>query len=372
MGGDDTHETVVENEGSDKSLSPVQYARHRLRSLGAALASVAAVGAIIGGLVGYWNAWKVVRTDIFYDAQAVQKEAVAKPNVAPRLSLVVLPFQNLNLDSEQDYFADGITTDLTTDLAQMPRAFVISRGTAFAYRGKPVDPKALAGELRVRWAVQGAVRRNGEQVRINVALTDLSTGGDVWSDRFDGDRANLAVIQDQITARLARELNVELINAESRRGAAERVKNLDAVDFTMRGYAKRYEPATKATTAQSRAFFDDALRLDPTNIDALIGKAWCLATDVLNGWSEARADDLATAMKLIDAALTTRPKSALARVVKAQILRNSGRSDEALQEYDAALEIDPNYAQAHSSKGYALILLARAREAISRYGSLYD
>ncbi|WP_312016999.1 tetratricopeptide repeat protein [Bradyrhizobium jicamae] len=334
------------------------------KRIGGGIAALAAVGALLSGLTGYWSAWKTVRSDIFHNSQAVQREAVSKPDIAPRLSLVVMPLTNLNRDPEQDYFADGVTTDLTTDLAQIPGTFVIGRGTAFTYKNKPIDAKALGGELRVRWAVQGSVQRTGEQVRINVALIDLSTGGDVWSDRFDGDRVNLAIIQDQITSRLAHELNIELMNAESWRSAAERANNSDAMDFVMRGYAKRYEPATKATTAQSRAYFDDALKFDPTNVDALIGKAWCLATEALNGWSEARTDDLGAAMKLIDAALATRPKSALARVVKAQILRNTGQSDQALREYDAALEIDPNYAQAHSSKGYALILVARAKEAI--------
>src|SRR5439155_25760154 len=87
-----------------------------------------------GGLVGYWNVWKTLRTDVFPDKQQTQREATARPDIAPRLSLVVLPFANLNNDPEQDYFADSITTDLTTDLGQMPGAFVIGRGTAFAYK----------------------------------------------------------------------------------------------------------------------------------------------------------------------------------------------------------------------------------------------
>jgi adenylate cyclase len=145
-----------------------------------------------------------------------QREAAARPDIAPRLSLVVLPFANLNNDPEQDYFADSITTDLTTDLAQMPGAFVIGRGTAFTYKNRQVDLRTLGKDLGIRWAVQGAVRRAGDQVRMNVSLADLSTGRDVWSDRFDGDRMNLAALQDQITARLA-SLNVGLIQAESRR-----------------------------------------------------------------------------------------------------------------------------------------------------------
>lgn len=148
---------------SDRTLK--SRLRARLHLIGGVLASIAAVGAIAGGLVGYWTVWKTVRTDIFSDKQQTQKEAAARPDIAPRLSLVVLPFANLNNNSEQDYFADGITTDLTTDLAQMPGAFVIGRGTAFTYKSKQIDLKALGKELGIRWAVQGAVRRNGDQVR---------------------------------------------------------------------------------------------------------------------------------------------------------------------------------------------------------------
>nr|WP_249817029.1 hypothetical protein [Bradyrhizobium sp. 160] len=139
----------------------------RLQLIGGALASIAAVGAVAGGLVGYWTVWKTLRTDVFPENQKTQKQATVRPDVAPRLSVVVLPFANLNNDAEQDYFADGITTDLTTDLAQMPETFVIGRGTAFTYT-KQVDLKTPGKDLGIRWAVQGAVQRAGDRVRMNV------------------------------------------------------------------------------------------------------------------------------------------------------------------------------------------------------------
>ncbi|WP_275167829.1 hypothetical protein [Bradyrhizobium sp. CSS354] len=182
---------------SDRNLK--NRLRARVQFISGALASIAAVGAVVGGLAGYWNVWKTLRTDVFQEGQKTQREAAARPDIAPRLSLVVLPFANLSDDAEQDYFADGITTDLMTDLAQMPSAFVIGRGTAFTYKKKPIDLKTLGNELGIRWAVQGAVRRNGDQVRVNISLTELPTARDVWSDRFDGDRTNLAALQDQIT-----------------------------------------------------------------------------------------------------------------------------------------------------------------------------
>jgi adenylate cyclase len=134
-----------------------------LQLIGGALASIAAIGAIAGGLIGYWTVWKTLRTEVFPDKQQTQREATARPDIAPRLSLVILPFANLNNDPEQDYFAEGISTDLTTDLAQMPGAFVIGRGTAFTYKNKQIDFRALGNDLRIRWAVQGAVRRRASK-----------------------------------------------------------------------------------------------------------------------------------------------------------------------------------------------------------------
>ena len=336
--------------------------RRRLQVATAALASIAAVGAIAGGLVGYWTVWKTLRTDVFPESQKTQREATARPDIAPRLSLVVLPFANLNNDPEQDYFADGITTDLTTDLAQMPGAFVIGRGTAFTYKNKQIDFRTLGKDLGIRWAVQGAVRRNGDQVRVNVSLTDLPSGRDVWSDRFDGDRTNVAALQDQITARLARSLNIELIQAESRR--TDRSRNPDAMDFSMRGWAKLYEPQSKIQNVQAKDLFDSALRLDPDNVEAMVGKAQCLAADVNNGWSASVVEDKKQAIDLIDRVLSKSSASARAHTIKGNILI-FGHPEEALAEYDAALESDPNDPTAHGSRAISLIVSGRAREAFS-------
>jgi adenylate cyclase len=340
------------------------HLRSRLQLIGGALASIAAVGAIAGGLVGYWNVWKTLRTDVFPENQKTQREATARPDIAPRLSLVVLPFANLNTDPEQDYFADSITTDLTTDLAQMPGAFVIGRGTAFTYKKKQIDFRTLGKDLGVRWAVQGAVRRNGDQIRVNVSLTDLPSGRDVWSDRFDGDRTNVAALHDQITARLARSLNIELIQAESRRSEMDRSKNPDAMDYAMRGWTKYYETHSKTTIVQAKELFDSALRLDPINVEAMVGKAQCLVAGVNSGWSASVVEDRKQAIDLIDRVLSKSSASARAHAIKGSILL-FGHPEAALAEYEAALEIDPNYPAANGTKAIALIFSGRAREAFS-------
>lgn len=338
--------------------------RPRLKTIGAAITAVAALGAVIGGLAGYWSAWRAVKSEIFHEERNQQKSAATRPGTIPRLSLVVLPFANLNNDPEQDYFADGITTDLTTDLGRMPGAFVIGRGTAFTYKQKKIDPKVLGSELGIRWAVEGAVRRAGDQIRINVSLIDLATGGEFWSDRFDGDRPKLADLQDEIVARLSRSLSVKLIEAESRRSQSERQNNPDAVDLAMRGWVKHHEmPRTRDSALQAIDLFDTALHLDPDNADAMVGKSWNLVIKVTNQWSQSPGDDVRTATELIEKALAKNPSSAAAHTVKGLIL-NLGRPEAAVFELDAALDIDPNFTPAHVAKGTALTLSGRARESL--------
>src|ERR1700736_4481495 len=135
---------------------------------------------------------------------------------APPLSMVVLPFANLSNDPDQEYFADGITDDLTTDLSRIQDSFVIARTSAFTYKGKPVDVRQIGRELGVRYVLEGSVRRSGEQVQVNVQLIDAENGAHVWADRFDTDRANLTKAQDEITGRLARTLDHQLVEAVGR------------------------------------------------------------------------------------------------------------------------------------------------------------
>src|SRR5436309_936189 len=155
---------------------------------------------------------------------------------APRLSIVVLPFSNLSGDSSQDYFADGITEDLTTDLSRLAGSFVISRNTAFTFKGRAVDARQIGRELRVRYVLEGSVRRMGRTVRVNAQLIDAGTGAHLWAEQMDVDQGTLATSQDNfgIASRLAKTLSVELVNVEGRRAPPA---NPDAVDPTMRGWS---------------------------------------------------------------------------------------------------------------------------------------
>lgn len=138
-------------------------------------------------------------------------------SVPPHLSIVVLPFTNLGGDPEQEYFADGVTESLTTDLSRIAGSFVIARNTAFTYRGKPIDLKKIGRELGVRYVLEGSVQRSGKRMRVNAQLVDAESGHHLWADRFDKPVADLFDLQDEIVARLANTLNAQLVAAEARR-----------------------------------------------------------------------------------------------------------------------------------------------------------
>jgi adenylate cyclase len=153
-----------------------------------------------------------------------------------RLSIVVLPFANLSSDPDQEYFVDGITDDLTTDLSRISGSFVIARDRAFTYKGKPTDVKQIGRDLGARYVLEGSVRRTGDQVRVNVQLIDAESGAHVWADRFETERRNLAEAQGEITGRLAQTLNLELVRDVGRRIEQEKMADPNARDLVMRGW----------------------------------------------------------------------------------------------------------------------------------------
>jgi adenylate cyclase len=264
--------------------------------------------------------------------------AILQPAVAPRLSIVVLPFTNLSDDQEQQYFADGVTEDLTTDLSRIAHSSVISRNTAFTYRNKPTDTKQIGRELGVRYVLEGSVRRSGSQVRVSVQLIDAAADAHLWADRFDSDEIDLFALQNEITSRIANTLGVELIAAEAARPA----ENPDALDYILRGRAG------KPTFGEAISLFERALELDPRSVEAQCQLAHQLSGRVLTGMSGQPSSDLARAQGLVDQALAASPRYAFAHFVKGQVLRAQKRWEEAIPEYERALALDRNLVAALS------------------------
>jgi len=291
--------------------------------------------------------------------------SIPQPAVPPRMSIVVLPFMNLSDDTEQQYFADGITEDLTTDLSRVPGSFVIARNTAFTYKGQPVDVKKVSRELGVRYVLEGSVRRVGDQVRVNVQLVDGQSGAHLWADRFDTDRANLAQAQDEITGRLARTLNLELVEASVRRSEQERAADPDARDLVMRGWALSNRMASAATREEARRAFERALDIDPESVDARIGLGEVLISgEDMEGGSNSVHPNVTRAEQLLFEALERDPKRSRAHLVMGLIRRWQGRLSDSKIELEAAIALDPNQASGHRQLGVTLMFLGQPEAAI--------
>jgi TolB-like protein/class 3 adenylate cyclase/Tfp pilus assembly protein PilF len=300
-------------------------------------------------------------------AVSAQRPPAPEAEAAPRLSIVVLPFANLSNDPEQEYFADGITDDLTTDLSRFPGSFVIARNTAFTYKGKPTDTKQIGRDLGVRYVIEGSVRRTGDQVQVNVQLIDTESGAHLWAGRFDTDRRDLANAQAEITSRVARMLNFKLVAAEATRSEQRKAVDPDARDFVMRGWDRIYRPVSPTTLKEARQAFERALEIDPRSNDARIGLARALTVAVTSAAGSA-AQDIPRAEQLLVEAIERDPNSSRAHETMGFVrLRQKNRLREAQIEFETALALDRNNLGAVNQLGWASANLGEP-EACIAYG----
>ncbi len=306
-------------------------------------------------------------------AVATNAPAPVAPNAAPpveaaRLSLVVLPFANLSNDPNQDYFADGITENLTTDLSRIRGSFVIARNTAFTFKGKNIDAKQIGKELGVRYVLEGSVQRDQNRVRVNAQLIDAASGAHLWADRFEEDVADVFKLQDDVVARLANSLDYELIKAEAKKSV--RSKNPDAIDLEMRGRALlltllQQGANTKEINHAAQALFEQALAIDPNDADALADSAYTYFLDYFYEWGTTATDYDAKVLGQVDRAIALAPDNVWAYNVKSFYLNSTGRPNEGLAAANEGLAINPNYALLDNVRAYAEINLGRFDQAKS-------
>jgi TolB-like protein len=277
---------------------------------------------------------------------------------AKHLSIVVLPFANLSGDPAQDYFADGVTENLTTDLSRIRNSFVIARNTAFTYKGKSIDAKAIGKELSVRYVLEGSVQRDQNRVRVNAQLIDVETGAHLWADRFEEDVADLFKLQDQVVGRLANAVGHQLVIAEAEKGA--RSKDPDAIDLTMRGQALMQSMSRQATKEQNDAaiaMFEQAVKIDPKESDALAGLALAYARSKLRRWNP-ETDYTAKILDLSERAIELDPNNVTAYLAKAFYSAFAHDWNEVIRTATAGLAIDPNSAALYAARGIAEVSIS--------------
>jgi adenylate cyclase len=320
------------------------------------IAGAAAAAILIAAGGGAWWLW----SGRHGGPQVSAVSSSTQPFPAPRLSIVVLPFANLSNDPEQEYFADGITDDLTTDLSRIQGSLVIARNTAFTYKGKPVDAKLIGRELGVRYVLEGSVQRSGTQVRINTQLIDAETGAHLWAERFDRNIGDLFALQNEITARIASALQSQLAIAESRRPT----ENPDALDYILRGRAVLANPISRENYDKAEEYFGKALALDPRSVDAAAWLAVALTVRVTDELSDDPEVDLHRAEQLAGQALAAAPNSAPAHYAKGQVLRAQSLCKEAIPEYETTIALDPSRAPAYAHVGWCKFLTGSVDQAL--------
>jgi TolB-like protein/DNA-binding winged helix-turn-helix (wHTH) protein len=281
-------------------------------------------------------------------------------------SIVVLPFITRSEDAKQDYLADGITDSLISDLVRaMPGISVVSRGTAFTYKGRSVDARQIGRELGVRYLLKGSIAFEGERVRVNTELAETNEGNQLWAERFDTERKGILQVQDEIVARVSRAIGLKVVDVEARRSWRERPSSAELIDLIMRGKAVLNLPSSPATMTEARGLFEQALAVEPTSVDGLTGVATTLVFEFLNGYYETGNDErLRKAELLLDQAGTIEPTHLMTLKAKAALRRTQGKFDDAIAVAQTVIMENPGEPWAYKEIGLSNIYLGRPEQAL--------
>ncbi|MHA1153576.1 MAG: adenylate/guanylate cyclase domain-containing protein [Alphaproteobacteria bacterium] len=349
---------AIRTEGDDAG---VYSAPPRRGSPALPLAVAAAAAILIGvGLTVWLRPWQAEVSRIAAPAATSAQFPVLSGD---RPSLAVLPFDNLSNDPEQEYFVDGMTEDLITDLSQISGLLVIARNSVFVYKGRAVNVQQVGRELGVKYVLEGSVRRAGNRVRINAQLVSTADGTHVWAERFDREITEVFALQDAVSRKIVTALAVRLTQGEDMRLSRGGEVSPDAYDTLLRGLA-RLRRFTPEDNRQSRDFFERALALDPNFARAHADLAFSYSTDLSSGWTASPEETLLLAKKHAKIALELDPGMREVYFSMGSVYLRERRFDEAIESALRAIKIDPNYADAYGQIAWVLMYAGRAGEGL--------
>jgi TolB-like protein/DNA-binding winged helix-turn-helix (wHTH) protein/Tfp pilus assembly protein PilF len=358
--GDDSHhpwliETVAKKgyrliapvtaPGGDAPSAAARMGPLALRRVVVGLAAAAAIG-----FVAVWL--------------GVQRTA---PPAAPAPSIAVLPFTNLSGDRNFEYFSDGITEDITTDLSRLSGLVVIARNSAFAYKDQPLAIKSVAEALGVRYVVEGSVRRSGSDLRVTARLIDSETGSHLWTERYQRRMQDVFAVQDDVTRKIVAALALTLTEKEKESVARRYTSNIEAYDLLLRGQSL-YARSTKETNTQARELYQRAIRLDPAFARAHAALALTHADDFRYGWSGDTAASIKTAVEIARHAVATGDSIPQTHWVLGYVYVSNKQIDEGVTAAERAIALEPNNADAHTTLAYGRVYQGRAPEAVALVG----
>ncbi len=284
---------------------------------------------------------------------------------AATASIAILPFTNMSGDPEQEYFSDGISEDIITDLSKIAGLTVIARNSSFTYKGRAVDVRTVGRELGVASVLEGSIRRAGQRVRITAQLIDTSNGGHLWADRYDRDLTDIFEVQDDVTHRIVDALKITLSPTEKAQRSETKASDLEAYELSLRAREVLLGPTkNRETFDRARKLFLQALELDPNFAKAYAGLGFAYMFDYQNRWSDNPDASLGLAKEYAERAIEKDPKEALAHAVAAVTATFRRDIDRAQSEIDIALSLNPNMAMAYNIQGGIRIYLGRPDEAI--------
>ncbi len=323
-------------------------------------------GLLLAGLVLIAATFVTVRYFSFpTNTQPLAPSTQAAPAALPlpdKPSIVVLPFDNMSKDPEQDYFSDGITEVLTSDLSRISSLFVIARNTAFTYKGKAVNVQDVGKELGVRYVLEGSVQKAGEQVRIVTQLIDTTTGGHLWSERYDRPLQDIFALQDEIVQKIVTTLKLQLTLQEQGYIVRKHTDNLEAYDAFLRG-VEYYFRFTKEANAQARQLFEKAIALDPQYAEAYAWLGWTYWLEWGLRWS-ADPQTLERALALAQQALALDDSLPRAHSLLSIVYAQKQQYDQAIAEGERAIALDPNNADSYAAQAEVLNFAGRPEEAL--------
>jgi adenylate cyclase len=328
-----------------------------LRRLWVVLATTGSVLVLLA--IAAWVTWPRP-LGLLIDVAGVSGPPV-DPSLPEKPSIAVLPFENMSADPEQEYFADGITEDLTTELARIQHLFVISRNSAFTYKGKPVKVEDVGRELGVRYVLEGSVRKAGDHVRITAQLIDATTGGHLWSERYDRDLSEIFVLQSEIAEEVLIAVDLEIQAAERQRLSRKSSEELTTVDALWKGFY-HLNRLTRKDNEEARRLFERVLDLDPGHADAHAHLGNTYLVEFAHGWSsDAKLLDMAE--ELARRAIALDDSQPGGHQVMGWVHLSRGNLSEATAAAERVIALTPNSEYGHAVRGLALARGGRFLEA---------
>ena len=290
-----------------------------------------------------------------------EQPAVERASVHP--AIAVLPFDNLSGDPGQDYFSDGITEDLITDLSRISGLFVVAQHTMLTYKGRAVNVRKVGEELGVQYVLEGSVRKAGNRVRVNAQLVDAANGHHLWAERFDRELTDVFALQDEVAQKIVSALAITLTPDEQERLSQAALANPDAYDLLLRGL-ERYRRFTRETNAEAREYFERAVAIDPDFVRAHADIALTHAEELFHGWTDTPERSSRLALEMAQQALKLDNNSRVGHFAVAYTHLSMKRYDEALVENRRVLDLDSNHADGHAQRAMIMNYVGRSAEGL--------